>query len=141
MQLANPGCDVEQKAEPTHPIEKLCFADFATLGWKSTDRVEYLAEKAEDPKIGIRRGPFKTRIAFADVEGGDYDSPAWIVFSESVLLVQRGMTSLETRPESEGSEDVSQDSIFCSKEETKSRKIRTEGDTGDDTKNFELCIA
>ena len=92
MQLAYPGCNVEQKAEPAHPVEKLHFADFATLGGKSTDRVEYLAEKAEDPRISLGRGAFKTRIAFADIERGDYDSAA-------------------------------------------------EGNTGDDTKNFELCIA
>ena len=76
MQLADPGCNVEQKAEPAHPIEKLHFADFATLGGKSTDRIEYLAEKAEDPRVGLGRGPLKTRIAFADVEGGDYDCTA-----------------------------------------------------------------
>lgn len=68
MQLAYPGCDVEQKAEPAHPVEKLHFTDFATLGGKSTDRFEYLAEKAEDPRVSFGRGAFKTRIAFADVE-------------------------------------------------------------------------
>ncbi len=92
MQLAYPGCNVEQKAKPAHPIEKLHFADLATLGGEPTDRVEYLAEKAEDPRASLGGRPFKTRIAFADIESGDYDSAA-------------------------------------------------ERKTGDDTKNFELCIA
>ena len=92
MQLADPGRNVEQKAEPAHPVEELHFADFATLGGKSADRVEYLAEKAEDPRVGLGRGPFKTWIAFADVEGCDCNCAA-------------------------------------------------EGDTGNDTENFELCIA
>ena len=47
------------------------------------------------------------------------------MISESVLLVPGGMTSLERRPESGSSQDVSQDSIFGSKEETRTRKIRT----------------
>lgn len=76
MQLADPGRNVEQKSEPAHPVEKLHFTDFATLRGKSTDRVKYLAEKAEDPRVGLRRGPFKTRIAFADVEGGDHNCTA-----------------------------------------------------------------
>ena len=76
MQLADPGCNVEQKAEPAHPVEELHFADFATLWGKSTDRVEYLAKEAKDPRICLRRGAFKTRIAFADVERGDYDGAA-----------------------------------------------------------------
>ena len=41
----------------------------------------------------------------------------WIMISESVLLVQGGMTSLETHLESESFQDMSQDSIFGSKEE------------------------
>lgn len=92
VQLTYPGSDVEQKAEPAHPVEKLHFADFATLGGKATDRLKYLAEKAKDPRVCLGRGPFKTRIAFADVERGDCDGAA-------------------------------------------------KGDTGDDTENFELCIA
>lgn len=92
VQLADPGCNVEQKAEPTHPVEKLHFAYFATLGGKSTDRLEYLTEKAEDPRVSLGRGTFKTRIAFANVERSDHDGSA-------------------------------------------------KGDTGDDTENFELCIA
>ena len=76
MQLANPGCYVEQKAEPAHPVEKLYFADFATLRGESSDRVEHLAEKAEDPRFGLRRRSFKMRIAFTDVEGADDDCAA-----------------------------------------------------------------
>ena len=73
MQLADPCCYVKQKAEPAHPIKKLYFADFATLRGKSADRLKDLAEKADDPRISLRRGPFKTRITFADVKGADYD--------------------------------------------------------------------
>ena len=47
------------------------------------------------------------------------------MISESVLLVQGGMTSLETRLESESSQDMSQDSRFASKEETWTPKVRT----------------
>ena len=46
----------------------------------------------------------------------------WIMISESVLLIQGGMTSLETHLECESSQDVSQDSIFSSKEEHGLRK-------------------
>ena len=46
----------------------------------------------------------------------------WIMISESVLLVQGGMTSLETHLESESFQDMSQDSIFGSKEEHGLRK-------------------
>lgn len=74
MQLADPGRNVKQEAEPAHPIEELYLTDFATLRGKSTDRLENLAEKAEDPRISLGRGPFKARIAFADVERADYDS-------------------------------------------------------------------
>ena len=73
MQLADPGCDIEQKPEPAHPIEELHFADFATLGGKPTDRIKHLAEKAEDPSVSLGRRAFKTRITFADITCGDYD--------------------------------------------------------------------
>ena len=76
MQLADPCCYVKQKAEPAHPIEKLYFADFAALRGQSADRLEDLAEKADDPRISLGRGAFKTRITFADVEGADYNSTA-----------------------------------------------------------------
>ena len=76
MQLADPCCYVKQKAEPAHPIEKLYFADFATLRGKSADRLKDLAEKADNPRVSLGRGPFKTGITFADVEGADYDGAA-----------------------------------------------------------------
>ena len=76
MQLADPCCYVEQKAKPAHPVEKLYFADFATLRGKSADRFKDLAEKADDPRVSLGRGPFKTRITFADVKGADYDGAA-----------------------------------------------------------------
>lgn len=92
VQLTDPCCDVKQKAEPAHPVEKLHFADFATLGRQSTNRLEYFTKEAEDPRIGLGRGPFKTWITFADVERSNENGTA-------------------------------------------------ERETGDDTENFELCIA
>ena len=71
MQLTNPGCNVEEKAKPSHPVEKLHLADFAALGRKPTDRVEHLAEEAENPTLSLGRRAFKTRIAFANVGRGD----------------------------------------------------------------------
>ena len=50
------------------------------------------------------------------------------MISESVLLVQGGMTSLQQRLESESSQEMSQDSIFGSREETWNGKIRTEAE-------------
>ena len=49
------------------------------------------------------------------------------MISDSVLLVQGGLTSLENRLESESSQDMSQDSIFGSKKETRAPKIPTVG--------------
>ena len=76
VQLADPCGNVKQKAEPAHPVEELHFTDFATLRWKSTDRCKYLAEKAEDPRVNLGRGPLKTRVTFANVEGADNDGTA-----------------------------------------------------------------